>query len=101
MGMVTQGMLSGGGSPITSTQRSELAHLTTYGDNPSPPLTATNALSALFFSLNPSQPYCGELQKKKKKMRFFPSLQILGNSEALLSAMPDAEHGCPFLNGDI
>lgn len=74
MGMMTQGMNSGGGSPITSTQRSELAHLTTYGDNPSPPLTATNALSALFFSLNPSQPYCGELQKKKKDAFFpFPS----------------------------
>lgn len=74
MGMVTQGMLSGGGSPITSTQRSELAHLTTYGDSPSPPLTATNALSALFFSLNPSQPYCGELQKKKNDAFFpFPS----------------------------
>lgn len=74
MGMMTQGMNSGGGSPITSTQRSELAHLTTYGDNPSPPLTATNALSALFFSLNPSQPYCGELQKKKKKKRCVFSL---------------------------
>lgn len=73
MGMMTQGMNSGGGSPITSTQRSELAHLTTYGDNPSPPLTATNALSALFFLFKPfSALLWRTAEKKKKKDAFFP-----------------------------
>lgn len=48
MGMVTQGMLGGGGSPLTSTQCGQLGHLSTYGDNPAPPLTAVDALSAPF-----------------------------------------------------